>query len=137
MSTNIRPEVSERNQYWISKHRYYELKHFCLQYNSWVKAYKLLDGTPKQTDQIGHQGTNDSKPTEQCAIKRTYYADRISMVRLAAKDAAPDFSGQLLKAVTEGLSYDHIRAQTGLSCSKDAWYEFYRKFFWLLDKARE
>lgn len=96
MSTNIRPEVSERNQYWISKHRYYELKHFCLQYNSWVKAYKLLDGTPKKTDRVGYQDANDSKPTEQCAIKRTYYADRISMVRLTAKDAAPDFSDQLL-----------------------------------------
>lgn len=32
MSTTIRPEVSEKNQYWIEKHRYYELKHFCLQY---------------------------------------------------------------------------------------------------------
>ena len=41
MGTNIRPEISERNPYWISKHRYYELKHFCLQYNGWASAYKL------------------------------------------------------------------------------------------------
>lgn len=32
MSTLIRPEVSEKNKYWIDKHRHYELKHFCLQY---------------------------------------------------------------------------------------------------------
>lgn len=30
MSTTIRPELSEKNQYWLDKHRYYELKHFCL-----------------------------------------------------------------------------------------------------------
>lgn len=46
MSTTIRPEVSEKNQYWIEKHRYYELKHFCLQYPIWRKSYgeKSPDG---------------------------------------------------------------------------------------------
>ena len=34
MATTIRPEVSTRNPFWINKHRYYELKHFCLQYPS-------------------------------------------------------------------------------------------------------
>lgn len=31
-------ELSERNPYYISKHRYYELKHFCLQYPEWEEA---------------------------------------------------------------------------------------------------
>ena len=45
MATEIRPELSEKNPYWIGKHRYYELKHFCLQYPIWKKAYNaLLDG---------------------------------------------------------------------------------------------
>lgn len=35
MTTSIRPEISRRNQHHISKHRYYELKHFCLQYREW------------------------------------------------------------------------------------------------------
>lgn len=30
MATEIRPELSEKNPYWIGKHRYYELKHFCI-----------------------------------------------------------------------------------------------------------
>ena len=44
MGTTIRPELSEKNPYWIEKHRYYELKHFCLQYPIWRKAYSVLDG---------------------------------------------------------------------------------------------
>lgn len=32
MGTTLRAELSEKNPYWIEKHRYYELKHFCLQY---------------------------------------------------------------------------------------------------------
>ena len=43
MATKIRAKLSEKNKYWIDKHRYYELKHFCLQYQMWKKAYKALD----------------------------------------------------------------------------------------------
>ena len=32
MAHDIRPEVSQKNPFWIGKHRYYELKHFCLQF---------------------------------------------------------------------------------------------------------
>ena len=35
MATTIRPEISRTSQWHISKHRYYELKHFCLQYHEW------------------------------------------------------------------------------------------------------
>ena len=37
MSTVIRPELSKNNEYWIPRQRFYELKHFCLQYPSWKK----------------------------------------------------------------------------------------------------
>lgn len=137
MSTTIRPEVSGKNPYWISKHRYYELKHFCLQYNSWAAAYKALDGRPRQSLRETPRGPDVSKPTETCAESRVYYSNRMELVRKTAREATDEFHVQLLKAVTEGLSYEHIRAQTNIPCSKDAWYDFYRKFFWLLDKARE
>lgn len=43
MATLIRPELSTKNKYYIDKHRYYELKHFCLQYPEWKKAYCEFD----------------------------------------------------------------------------------------------
>lgn len=45
MATTIRPEITSSSQYHISRHRYYELKHFCLQYNEWhgdKARYKTL-----------------------------------------------------------------------------------------------
>lgn len=48
MANDIRPEVSQKNPYWIGKHRYYELKHFCLQYPIWKKAYLSLDALSKR-----------------------------------------------------------------------------------------
>lgn len=137
MGTNIRPEISERNPYWINKHRYYELKHFCLQYNGWASAYKALDGKTARPLLDGRASGGAGDPTEKCAERRVYYADRMAMVRQAALDATADFHEQLLLAVTEGLSYEHIRARTNIPCSKDEWYECYRRFFWLLSKARE
>lgn len=44
MAHDIRPEVSQKNPFWIGKHRYYELKHFCLQYPIWKRARSSLDG---------------------------------------------------------------------------------------------
>lgn len=43
MATLIRPELSLNNKYWIDRHRFYELKHFCLQYKSWKKSYEALN----------------------------------------------------------------------------------------------
>lgn len=50
--TSVRCELSGTNKYWISKHRYYELKHFCLQY----KGYML--GPMTKLDVTGSQALN-------------------------------------------------------------------------------
>ena len=76
MGTTIRPELSEKNPYWIEKHRYYELKHFCLQYPIWRKAYSVLDGysTTNCTDDFSGYLTrsgNDMKIVDK-AVKKVY-----------------------------------------------------------------
>lgn len=136
MSTTIKPELSERNKYWIEKHRYYELKHFCLQYPYWKKAYILCSVSSGSKSNLAIQNNDISKPTEECALKRVFYSTRMSMVEQAAKDADVFLSSYILKAVTTGMSYDTLRVQTNIPCSRDVYYECYRKFFWLLDKAR-
>lgn len=52
MSKLSKPELSQKNPYWIEKHRYYELKHFCLQYPIWKKAYNSLDGVSKKPENL-------------------------------------------------------------------------------------
>lgn len=136
MSTTIRPELSERNKYWIERHRYYELKHFCLQYPIWKKAYILACSKSKVPDISGVENNKISKPTEDCALLRVYYSDRIAMLEQVAKETDSTLSSYILKAVTTGLSYDLLRVQMNIPCSKDIYYNLYRRFFWLLDKAR-
>lgn len=48
-----KPELSPKNPYHLSRHRYYELKHFCFQYKEWKKALALLDGWQSYGDEVG------------------------------------------------------------------------------------
>lgn len=138
MATLIRPEVSRKNKYWIDKHRHYELKHFCLQYPTWKKAYAdLLDLgiTLSKTDDV-RRGSVIGKPTEQIAVQKVYYAEKIKMVERAAMDADEHLWTYILKAVTEGLSYTYLQTKLDIPCSRDTYYDRYRRFFWLLNEAR-
>ena len=53
-ATVLRPELSPKNKYHIDKHRYYELKHFCLQYPEWKKSYSAFDDTSLPLSMIEH-----------------------------------------------------------------------------------
>lgn len=138
MSTTIRPELSENNRYWIEKHRYYELKHFCLQYPIWKKAYLSLDGLSKRPADlmIFSRTQNVSDPTARCAIAREFYQSRMEMVEQSAIGADPDLANYILKGVTEGVPFDILKARLEIPCSKDTYYDRYRRFFWLLNQER-
>ena len=138
MGTTIRPELSKKNKYWVEKHRYYELKHFCLQYPIWKQAYASLDGLIKRPEDLSRlQKTNTiSDPTAKCAEAKLYYSDRILMIEDTANEVDPELSTYIIKAVTEGVSYEHLKARLDIPCSRDTYYDLYRRFFWLLNKAR-
>ena len=57
MSTRIIPEISKNKPEWIPKHRYYELKHFCLQYPEWKKMVSELN-LIKSGPEIFSQGSS-------------------------------------------------------------------------------
>lgn len=138
MGTVIRPEISEKNKYWMEKHRYYELKHFCLQYPIWKKSYIELDGLNKRSSGLTiYAKTNlRNSPTERYAIAKTFYSERIRMIEKAANEADPDIASYIIRGVTEELSYNYLKTRLDIPCSRDTYYDRYRRFFWLLDKAR-
>ena len=102
MGTTIRPELSEKNPYWIEKHRYYELKHFCLQYPIWKKAYLALDGLAKRpSDLVLFSGQRDlSDPTAKCAEARIFYSNRMELVESVAEETDVVLGTYILQAVT-------------------------------------
>lgn len=140
MSTDIRPEISDKNKYWISRHRYYELKHFCLQYPTWKQAYNSLDGLSKRPDDLlifVKSGQMHGDPTERCVESREVFAKRMEMVEQTAHAADPELAAYILRGVTEGMSYETLKIRLDIPCCRDVYYDRYRRFFWLLNSVRE
>ena len=138
MGTIIRPELSSKNKYWIEKHRYYELKHFCLQYPTWKRTCLALNEFGKSPSELSVFTKTGcySDLTAKYAIAKSSYADRIMMIEQAAKEADPELASYILKAVTEELSYTYLKTKLNIPCSKDTYYDRYRRFFWILNNKR-
>lgn len=138
MSTIIRPSVSEKNEWYIEKHRYYELKHFCLQYPTWEKRYNMADGIcGTSAEKLWVQNNRINNPTEKAAEIKAYYSTRIDMLWQAAKETDPVIGKYILKGIFENKSYDSVQAKYGVPCCKDVYYKAYRKFFYILSKLRD
>lgn len=137
MGTVIRPNISRKNRYWIDKHRHYELKHFCLQYPEWKRMYSENPSASvsKLNELLDYNISGD--PTARQAIRRAQYLERINLIERTAKDADNELHNYILKAVTEGLSYAHLKSKFDIPCGKDLYYDRYRRFFWLLDGSRD
>ena len=137
MGTVIRPEVSKNSNYYISRHRYYELKHFCLQYPIWKAAYESLDGLSKRPDDLlGVQRSGISNPTARTAEAKAEFSRCMELVESAARETHEVIGEHIFKGVTEGVSYDELNLKAPVPCCKDEYYKLYRKFFWILDKKR-
>lgn len=132
----LKSELSVKNQYYIPKHRYYELRHFCLQYPEWCAARNAV-GCISSTDISGVSvKQNCSDPVARAAEMRLFYENRMNMIDRIAKETDPSLYSYIFKGVTEGLSYDILRARMDIPCCREVYYEAYRRFFWLLDRER-
>lgn len=138
MSKSVRPEPSRKNPYWIDRHRYYELTHFCLQYPIWKSRYFSLGDTVRSaaTDNVSVMSSSLNTPTEDEAMRKLYYKERMELLEQTAKETDEVLAPYILLGVTEGISYDVIKVRLGIPCGKDIYYTLYRRFFWLLDKKR-
>ena len=137
MPTEIRPELSKKNKYWLPKHRYYELKHFVMQYPDWKEILDTIEGranTKLLLDWI--KSSETPNPVHRAYERREYYRNNIDICDKAAKETDPVIGPHILEAVIAGDSFDKARARLDIPCGKDMYYELYRKFFWLLDAAR-
>ena len=99
-----------KSEYELSKHRFYELKHFCLQYPEWKKLYLLADGWRGKGDTTSRDG-----------IKRGDLQSYIFMVESCARLTGEN----ILRFVTDERSILPIELRYA-----------YRRFFWELSRRR-
>lgn len=136
MSTDIRPELSYKNKWYIPKHRYYELKHFCLQYPEWKRNLTdlIYHGTSSKVIDPNLREWVDPVGEVVCYIDK--YKRQIELLEKCARDTDPYLGSYILKAVTEGLSFTNLQTIHNIPCGKDMYYDRYRKFFYILSGLR-
>ena len=132
--SDTRPELSKKNKWWIPKHRYYELKHFCLQYKDWQEKIKVYGNIRVSSDVRTNPEWSDPVGNE--ASYREYYLDQIIMVEDAAYEADDQIGEYILHAVTEDLSFTVLSMVYEIPCGRDMYYDRYRKFFYILDAKK-
>lgn len=125
------------DDYGISRHRYQELKAFCLQYDEKKSKIKYglsavpYNGQPKLHG-VGSQ-------VERQAIDNTIYKRDCAMIEEAAVRANPGIWKYIVRSVTQGLPYEFIKYDNELGripmCKND-FYGTRRKFYAILNKLK-
>lgn len=104
--------------YELSRHRFAELKHFCMQYEEWKQQYALQE--------------EQSLPPPETAIPKTAYLNAIQLIETTAVDTSAILGSYILNSVTQNVSIRQINPP----CDSKT-FEFYRrKFFWLLSERK-
>lgn len=121
-----RPELSSKSPYYISKHRYYELKHFCMRYEEFEKRVLYLRSLlPKGTSEY-------SDPIGDAAALIAECTSAMKMIEGSAVKADSILSTFIFESAVKGLSYDVLRARKPIPCGRDYFYERMRRFFYIL-----
>lgn len=139
MGTKYRAEISKKNKYWISKHRFYELSHHCMQYNEWKDEYRTLENqSVKGVDYDGMpHGTDISNPTESIGMRMAELKSKMETIEKTAEEADPILAKYILKAVTnEDVTFNYLKQFMDMPCEKDMYYDRRRKFYWLMNQRR-
>lgn len=137
MGTMLRTSVADTNPWCIFKHRYLELRHFCLQYQGWKRERLTIEsrvagGLRMDTRRFGER----ISPVEMRQEEAAEYEIKMSLVEKAAREAGEDLWPWLLKGVTNECNYEYLRLREGMPCCKGVYYRMYRKFFWVLSREK-
>lgn len=125
------------DDYGISKHRYQELKAFCLQYEE--KKNKIQYGLSSVQNDGAPAGGGVGRPTERQAIDNEQYKRDCLMIEEAAVRANPGIWKYILKSVTLGLPYEFVEYDEELGripmCRRD-FYGTRKKFYAILNELK-
>lgn len=123
----MRTSISKKNPYWLPKHRFLELRHFCLQYPEWEKEIRETVYLP---DEPGFD------PTGEIAARIVKLRANCDLVKQCCVDSDRELWRYLFLSVTNGYSYDTMRTKFHIPCGKDYFFIRWRKVYWLMSFRR-
>ena len=120
----------------ISRHRYRELKEFCLQYEEKKAELQQIYTSSSVTPEVAVMGGVPGKPTEQKAMRAAKLKEEIELIETSIAEACGVDVGlkePLKRNVTSGIGFDGLGY---VPCGVRQFYNCRRKFFFLLDKEK-
>ena len=109
--------------YELSRDRFKELKHFCLQYREYREAVREAE-----IDLIA----NHDDPVSRNAIKIRDNLYAIDLIERTAMDTNRGYADALLRSVTEDVSFKRL----GVTINKGEFDDLRNKFFYLLSERK-
>ena len=145
----VRPLNAEK--YEISTHRFYEVFHYCKQYDEWKLKIRKLESrirtmqtasvsSPQITGMPGSPSVGS--PTERNAIRicaledeRDKYQARCRLIEETVHEVDESIYPYLLRAVTDDdhIGYYDLHAD-GMPCGRNYYLMRRRRFYYLMDK---
>lgn len=132
---DVRP--INKKKYEISKHRFLELYHYCMQYGEWIDELNGMTDTVKGiANTEGARGSGGvGSATEQLAIRRVKLQEKCEIIEQTAIEADPELYPYIIEGVTtEYATYKYLKQVKDIPCGKDMYYDRRRRFYWLLSK---
>lgn len=131
---NIRAELSGKNKYYLSKHAFYMVYHYAMQYPDWKQEYDSLSDSLKGADGMPGKNSMPGKPTENTGIKRAELKTKMELVEITAQETDKDLAEYILLGVISGNSYNYLKMVHNIPCGRNQFYNLRRKFYYLLSK---
>lgn len=102
----------------------------------WQDKKDLLRTYPSISYDENYKNMYISNPVEKAVCRVSYLTDMMKIIEDTVKEVDPDIYKWLLNGVTTDKSYEYLNQKMGLPMSRSAYYERYRKYFFLLSKTR-
>lgn len=129
--------LSTKNPYYLTKHRFYEVYHYAMQYQEWKDEYRTTEQTMRGIayDGVKVKSSGSGDALERVAIRLTELSEKIEMLEAVARETDKDLSEYILRGVTdEQVTYNYLSMVLHIPCSRNTYYSLRRKFYWLLSK---
>ena len=127
-------------KYNIDNERFLELVYFCRQYPKWKDELKYKCDTTLKSPAITNMPTPKVRLnidlTSNMAIRRRQLEDKILLIESIADEVSTEFAKYIIKGVTEDRPYNYLLTVMNIPCSRNTYYAYRRKFFWMLDQRK-
>lgn len=74
----------------------------------------------------------DASWVSEAAVKMAELKRKMELVEQTCIEADSDLYNYILQGVTKGYGYTYLQTVLGIPCTKDAYYDKYHKFFYIL-----